>query len=282
MDTVTIDASARPTDLIGEYLRHVADLGRAAGTLDTYTDILRRMDRQLPCGLVSANQQELHDWIFSGSHGKAHRKLCRTITNGFYEWATDPASERLDFNPAAALPVVSAPRGRPNPVAEQQQIEILARANRPYRDWFLLACYTGARCTEVADLDREDITERRVLLHGKGDKPRQIPTHPLVWALAQELPAGPVAVETRGRHAGERLTRQQVSHRGNYQLQKVLGLAVHMHQLRSWFGTRTYEATRDLLAVQQLLGHASPATTQIYVEVGGEAMERAVAGLRAA
>lgn len=271
------------SDLIAEYLRHVADLGRAEGTLDTYTDVLRRMDRQLPYGLISACQEELHAWIFSDSHGKAHRKLCRTVVNGFYAWATDPGDPRLDFNPAVALPRVAAPRGRPNPVAEHQKIEMLARAARPFRDWFLMSCFTGARCTELANLDREHITERRVLLHGKGDKPRWVPTHPLVWALAQELPPGPLTVETRGRHRGERLTRQQVSHRGNYQLQTVLGLkGVHMHRLRSTFGTEAYESTRDILAVQQLMGHASPATTQIYVEVGGEAMERAVAGLRAA
>lgn len=266
------------TDLIAEYLRHLADLGRAESTQDTYADVLHRMDRQLPYGLLSANQEELHDWIFSDSHGKAHRKLCRIVANSFYEWACDPADQLLDYNPAAGLPHVSAPRGRPNPVTEEQKIQMLATAKRPFRDWFLIACFTGARCTELANLDREHITERRVLLHGKGDKQRLIPTHPLVWALAQELPPGAVTTDRYGR----RLTRQQVSHRGNYQLQRVLGLdGVHMHRLRSTFGTAAYEATRDLLAVQQLLGHASPATTQIYVEVGGDALERAVAGIAA-
>lgn len=263
------------TDLITAYLAHLADLGRAESSIATYADILRRMDRQLPYGLVSACQEELHAWIFSDSHGRAHRKLCRIAANGFYEWACNPADPRLDFNPAAGLPNVSVQRGRPNPVEAGQQIELLARAARPYRNWFLVSCYTGARCTELANLDLEHITERRVLLHGKGDKLRYVPTHPLVWQLAQELRPGPIAVDRRG----TRLTRQQVSHRGNYHLQKVLGLAVHMHQLRSWFGTRAYEATRDILAVQRLLGHASPATTQIYVEVGDDSLERAVAGV---
>jgi len=274
------------TDHIADYARHLSDLGRAESTIDTYTDILRRMDRQMPYGVWSACEEELKEWIWSDSHGRAHRKLCRIIVNSFYEWAVRRAEAGeggLDYNPAAELPIVSAPRGRPNPIAEVQKIELLARAARPYRDWFLLSCFTGARCTELANLDAGDITERRVLLHGKGDKPRYVPTHPLVWALAQELPPGPVAVETRGRLRGERLTRQQVSHRGNYQLQRVLGLdGVHMHRLRSTFGTEAYEATRDILAVQRLLGHASPATTQIYVEVGDDALERAVAGLRAA
>lgn len=284
MDTVTTDAPERPTaDLIDQYVDHLRDLSRAESTIDTYTDILRRMDRNLPYGLVCANHDELRGWIYSDRHGKAHRKLCRTVVAGFFGWACDPADPQLDFDPAAALPLISVARGRPNPVGADQQVELLARAARPYRDWFLIACFTGARCTEIANLDREHITEQRVRLHGKGDKLRDIPTHPVIWELAKQLPAGPVAVETRGRHRGERLTRQQVSHRGNYQLQRVLGLSgVHMHRLRSTFGTAAYRASRDILAVQKLLGHASPTTTQIYVDVDDDALERAVAGLRAA
>lgn len=274
----TVPTASPRGDMIAEYLRHLADLGRADSSIATYGDLLRRMDRQLPYGLVSACQEELHAWIFRDSHGKAHRKLCRVVANGFYEWACDPAEPRLDFNPAAALPHVSVPQGRPNPITEQQKIEMLARAARPHRDWFLISCFTGARCTELSNLDREHITERQVLLHGKGDKARYVPTHPLVWALAQELPPGPVTTDRYGR----RLSRQEVSHRGNYRLQKVLGLTgVHMHRLRSTFGTEAFEACRNIIAVQRLLGHASVATTQIYVGVSDDAMQLAVAGLRA-
>jgi integrase/recombinase XerC len=283
MHTVATETAGRPADLIDEYVQHLRDLCRAESTIGTYTDILRRMDRHLPLGLVSANHDELKAWIYSSSHGKAHRKLCRTIADGFFTWACNPADPQLDYNPATMLPLVAVPKGRPNPVAVDQKLDLLARAARPYRDWFLIAAFTGARCTELAALDREHITERRVLLHGKGDKQRLVPTHPVVWALAQQLPPGPIAVETRGRHRGERLTRQQVSHRGNYQLQRVLGLdGVHMHRLRSTYGTEAYATTRDLLAVQKLLGHASPTTTQTYVEVDDDALDAAVAGLRAA
>jgi integrase/recombinase XerC len=282
MDTVTTQPACG-INLIDEYVQHLHDLCRAKSTIGTYLDILRRMDRSLPYGLVSANHDELKAWIYADGHGKAYRKLCRTVARGFFGWACDPASEHLDFNPAGMLPQVAAPKGRPNPVAAEQKFDILARADRPYRDWFLIAALAGARCTEIANLDREHIGEKRTLLHGKGDKQRLVPTHPVIWELAQRLPPGPVAVEYRGRHAGERLTREQISHRGNYRLQQTLGLkGVHMHRLRSTYGTEAYATTRDLLAVQQLLGHSSPATTQIYVEVGDEAMDRAVQGMRAA
>jgi integrase/recombinase XerC len=266
------------TDLIAEYLEHFAT-NHAASSVDTYGDVLRRMDRDLPYGVVSACEDELKEWIYSDSHGLAHRKLCRVIVNSFYEWACNPHDPRLDLNPAAALPLVTVPAGRPKPVAEPTKFDLLARADRPYRDWFLIACMTGARCTELANLDREHIGQEWTLLHGKGNKLRRVPTLPVVWALAQQLPAGAVCTDRRG----VRLTRQQVSHRGNYHLQKVLGLTgVHMHRLRSTFGTEAYAATKDIMAVMTLLGHASPATTRIYVGVADEALSAAVAGLRAA
>lgn len=270
------------SDLVAEYLEHYA-LTHAQSSVDTYTDVLRRMDRELPYGLISACEEELRAWIYSDTHRAAHRKLCRTIAVGFYEWANNPHAPRLDLNPAVALPLVAVAPGRPKPVDPARKFDLLARAAMPYRAWFLIACLTGARCTELANLDREHIDPEWTLLHGKGNKLRQVPTLPAVWALAQMLPPGPVAVETRGRHCGERLTRQQVSHRGNYQLQKVLGLdGVHMHRLRSTYGTEAYAQTKDIMAVMRLMGHASPATTQIYVGVGDEALKSAVAGLRAA
>lgn len=268
------------SDLITEYLDQ---LTIAPSSIDTYRDVLQRMDRQLPYGLVSACEDELKAWIYSDSHGAAHRKLCRIIVTGFFAWACNPVDPRLDLDPTVALPLVAVAPGRPKPVTQPVKFDLLARAAMPYRAWFLIACLTGARCTELANLDREHIGEEWTLLHGKGNKLRNVPTPPALWAVAQQLPPGPVTVETRGRHRGERLTRQQVSHRGNYQLQQVLKLTgVHMHRLRSTYGTEAYAQTRDIIAVQRLLGHASPATTQTYVGVADEALKSAVAGLRAA
>lgn len=279
MSTVT----AQPTfDLIDEYQQHLIAMCRAQSTIDTYIDTLRRMDRGLPYGLLSACEEELHAWVFTDSHGDAHRKLCRIIVNGFFAWACSrgPGERGVDFNPAADLPMISAPEGRPNPVTPEEKLELLARAERPYRDWFDIALFSGARCTEISNLDREHITERRTLLRGKGGKSRLVPTHRVVWEVAQQLPPGPVAVETRGPRRGQRLDRKQVSRRGNYYLQRVLGLdGVHMHRLRSTFGTEAYRSTRDIMAVRKLLGHANVATTQIYVATGDDALDRAVAGL---
>ncbi len=60
-------------------------------------------------------------------------------------------------------------------------------------------------------------------------------------------------------------------------MRRALGFASSAHALRHRFATRAYAGTHDLLAVQRLLGHASPATTQIYVAVSDDALRAAVA-----
>lgn len=267
--------------LIAEYLEHLrVDRGRAASTIDTYDEILRRMNRQLPVGLLSANTEELRAWLNAASRQAAStRKVARAAVVGLFDWLCDPEEPRLDFNPAQLLATVPVKQGKPRPLQDDELRDILARAARPYRDWFLIAAAAGARCQEIASLDRRDVSERLILLHGKGGKDRYLPTHPLIWELAQQLPSGPVAVGRDGR----RLTRAQISHRGNYYLQQVLGhLDVHMHRLRHTFGTQAMDECGDLRVVQELLGHASPATTAIYVAASTPGMRQAVAGLRIA
>lgn len=263
-------------ELITQYGRHLRELNRAPSTIEGYVGLLTRLDRDLPYGLLQACTDELSDIIYTDDHSRATRSLYRTIVAGFFAWSTDPDEPRLDYDPARRLPKVTVPKGRPRPVSDAQKFDILARAQRPYRDWFILSFYGGARCIEVAQLDREDITEQDTLLRGKGDRSRFVPTHPRVWELAQELAPGPVARDGDG----TRLSRQQVSHRGNHQLRTVLGYpGVSMHRLRHTFLTGAYEKHRDIRVVQELAGHESIATTEGYVAVSEATMRSAVASL---
>lgn len=279
MHTVTKQpTSGSANHFLGGYEQHLRELSRADGTIDTYMGILRRMDRTLPNGLIYACEDELRAWVFTDGHSQATRSLYGTVAVGFFGWASDPDKDdgRLNYDPSRKLPRIPQPKRLPRPVPEEELFEILARAGRPYRDWFITATYVGARCIEISALDRGHITKQNVWLHGKGDKQRYVPTHPLVWEMAQVLPAGPVAVD----RDGSRLTRQQVSRRGNYWLQNVLGHPdVSMHRLRHTFGTAAYEACHDLRAVQELMGHENSSTTEGYVQASKASMRRAVLGL---
>lgn len=259
--------------LLDEYLAHLA-LTHPDSTVATYRSALGHADRLVPAGLASANTDELHAAIVAGNPMPATRALRRAAVVGFFRWAADPARPRLDFDPSQYLPRVRVPRRSPRPAGTDTLGHILRLAQRPYRDWILLAAYAGLRCCEIAALDTGHVDRQSIWVHGKGGHERVVPTHPLVWDMIKALPPGPVARGTRT----VRCTRQEVSKRANVHL---AGLApgVTMHRLRHWFATHSLESCGDLRVVQELLGHASPATTAIYTEVATSRMASAVAAL---
>lgn len=273
----TADAKHRGVDMIAGFEEHLRELDRAESTIEAYIETLRKMDQELPAGLLSATDAELRTWIYRRDWSKSTRHLRRSIARTFFGYATDPTRHpHLDYNPAAHLPPVTVPAGHARPAPTEVLRVVLATAPEPFLGWFWLASHAGARCVEIAAMDRDDIREDLTVLHGKGSRDRLVPTHELVWAWAQKLPPGPVAPGEKG----GRLNRRQVSSRGNRQLD-VMGFGwVSMHMLRHWFGTEAYDAVGDLVAVQELLGHASPSTTRVYVAVSRRRMTQAVRGLR--
>jgi integrase/recombinase XerC len=113
----------------------------------------------------------------------------------------------------------------------------------------------------------EDLVGWSLLVHGKGGKRRIVPCVP---GLAMEIAAAagyafPGAIDG---HLSPRRVGELVNDR--------LAGAWTIHSLRHRAGTRWYAIDRDVFTVQELLGHASPATTRRYVEVPREALRRTV------
>ncbi|OYD70524.1 site-specific tyrosine recombinase XerD [Rhodococcus sp. OK302] len=150
---------------------------------------------------------------------------------------------------------------------------------RDLRDRALLELLysTGARITEAVDLDVDDIdTESRsVLLKGKGGKQRVVPIgRPAIEAVDAYLVRGRPALATRGLPAlflnarGGRLSRQsawQILH--DAALSAGIKADVSPHTMRHSFATHLLDGGADVRVVQELLGHASVTTTQIYTLV---------------
>lgn len=141
---------------------------------------------------------------------------------------------------------------------------------------------TGARVSEALALDLDDIggDERVVVVRGKGDKQRLVP----IGSMAREsldayLTLGRPTLALRGsgtpalfvNDKGRRLGRQSAA--GDlFDLQRRAHLASHVspHVLRHSFATHLLSGGADIRVVQELLGHASVATTQIYTKVSVE------------
>lgn len=262
-------------DLINDYRRYLERRRRSEDTITTYIGVLRRMDDQLPEGLAVAVAREIEDWIFAEARADSTYQLYISIVRGFGKWATDPRRPRLDRNEAALLDPIRAPTTDPKPVTEAHLTDILARSRDPFRIRMELAAFAGLRCIEIGRLDREHITESQIKVLGKGSKWRPVPTHPLIWTRVKDLPAGPVTRNVDG----SRPSGRQVSHNGNGYLGRLGYPQYSMHCLRHRFATRAYDGCRDLAAVQDLLGHADPATTRRYVQVNAERQAAAVRGL---
>lgn len=149
---------------------------------------------------------------------------------------------------------------------------------------------TGARISEAVGLDVDDVdTEARsVLLRGKGGKQRLVPVgRPAVSALDVYLVRGRPELAARGRGTpaiflnarGGRLSRQsawQVLQ--DAAARAGISSAVSPHTLRHSFATHLLEGGADVRVVQELLGHASVTTTQIYTMVTVHALREVWAG----
>jgi integrase len=255
-------------DILEDYLAHLTKIGRSPKTIRTYGTALRAAHRELPCGVPTATTAELAQWL-GRYDSAATRRTYHAAIRGLTSWAA--AVGHISRDEGALVPRPRVRPGLPNPCSDEQLAIILAHAPEPYRTWSIVAAYAGARCIEVARLHREHLSPERVTLHGKGDKPRRVPTHPLVWAAVEGLPAGPVA-------PGRDPWRDRVS----AELRRCylgLGVDVTAHQLRHWYGTALVASGAGLEEVRELMGHASISTTLGYVRVASPRLAAAVGRL---
>ncbi|MBI4339690.1 MAG: tyrosine-type recombinase/integrase [Chloroflexi bacterium] len=137
---------------------------------------------------------------------------------------------------------------------------------------------SGLRLAEVEGLDLGglNLAARTVRVVGKGNKERAVPMgRPCVEALARYLEAGRPNLQCRSsggavflNRYGGRLSRRSVEQLiKRYALRTDLPAEVHTHTLRHSFATHLLDGGADLRVVQELLGHSSPATTQVYTHV---------------
>ena len=137
---------------------------------------------------------------------------------------------------------------------------------------------SGLRLSEVAGLNLADIDvrNRTVRVVGKGNKERMVPlSRPSIEALnnyaAQGRPNLIADIRSQAlflnRYGGRLSQRSVQTLVQRYALRAGLSRDIHTHTLRHSFATHLLDGGADLRVVQELLGHASPATTQVYTHV---------------
>lgn len=149
------------------------------------------------------------------------------------------------------------------------------------RAMFELAYACGLRSEEIVNLDLDSVAaeSEKLRVRGKGDKERIVPVgEPAMLALKRYLERGRPLLMESGQgsveaallvsKSGRRLSTSDVTRRLSIWIrQAALGGGISPHSIRHSFATHLLEGGADLRAIQELLGHASISTTQIYTRV---------------
>ncbi len=230
--------------------------------------------------------------------GLAKRSVARAISalRGFYRFLS--VRHGVQENPAAAVRMPKLERKLP-PVLDRVQVDVMFELAeslasgggfKPTRDLAILELFyaTGMRLSELANLDMKqiDLISDQVKVRGKGRKERILPigTHATralrdYFTEREELLAEkPRAGDRRAvflSKKGSRLSARGVQHlvgRFLRMLDESSGFKVH--SLRHSFATHLLDGGADLRAVQELLGHASLSTTQVYTHTSVERLKK--------
>lgn len=290
-----------------DFLLHlVVEKGRSPLTISAYRRDLRRYQVFLAergVVIAGATARDVDDFATSlRAAGRAPSSTTRTLVavRAMYRWLV--AEDLLDLDPTLSLETPKLPRPLPKALSEEQVLALLGavearvesdRDPLALRDLALLELLygTGARISEVCGLGFGDVDLDGALvrLFGKRSKERIVPLgRPAIRALAVWFDEGrPALVPAAWRSRddadavflgarGSRLTRQ-----GAWLVlqrwARAVGLAdqVSPHVLRHSCATHLLDHGADIRSVQELLGHASVSTTQIYTRVATERLWQA-------
>lgn len=256
------------THEIEAWARAARGAGRRDSTIRLRTYYLHLFADESTTEPYDTSADDISAWLAYPHWKPETRKSARSSLRVFYRWAVKTG--RTSFDPAAVTDSIRVPAGHPRPAPESVLAAALDRAAPQVQLMLLLAAYDGLRRAEIAALHARDLVEGWVWVHGKGGKTRDVPLHALVRAHLEEHPPGDGYLFPAP--AGGHLTADRVGRL----MSAALGPGWTAHTLRHRFATRLYAGSHDVLQTQELLGHASPKTTQRYVRLPSEQMVAAV------
>lgn len=256
---------AHPT---AHFRAHLVRRNRSPQTIKRYVWLVSRFEAGLsPRTLLEARPLDAADFT-AGYAPKTEQWMLAGLAT-FYRFLS-----RHDLGPGnitAELERPATPHRLPRPIAPADLARSLARAGLGSRMHVILclAAYAGLRCCEVAALRWDEVSPFSVFVReGKGRRQRLVPMHPDLLASLRAYgwgEVGPVVTRTRGK-AARALGASYISQIGSDFLAS-LGIKATMHQLRHYFGTEAYAASRDLLLVRDLMGHKHASDTEGYTKI---------------
>ena len=294
------EATSDLPPLVQRYLDHVQFEKRLAPrTQALYTEDLRKLSEcagRAGLALEQVQPEHIRRWMASmHASGRSGRGIALILSGwrGFYTWLAREG--RVPANPVQGIRAPRQAKPLPKALSVEEALQ-LANHQEPAADPWIeardaalveLLYGSGLRVGELVGLDckaseraRGWLDLRAGLAHvlGKGSKRRSVPLGgPAVRAVQRWLEcrasaaAGGRVLDTPALFVGprgQRMTAQAVWQRLRQRSQRAgVAVPVHPHMLRHSFASHVLQSSGDLRAVQELLGHASIATTQVYTRL---------------
>jgi integrase/recombinase XerC len=289
------------TQLIAQYEEHLALVRNLSdnsirGYIGDLESFLAHMEKLNVLEFKDLTIEHIRSWLANlQTTGVARSTLTRRIVSirAFTNWAA--ANGWLTSDLGAKLAIPKAHRTLPEILNVDEAAQVLkaleVKAGEEetainLRDLAMLEVLyaSGIRVSELCGLNLGDIDQSRNTLSviGKGDRQRVVPLGiPAIKALQNYLNNGrseflnnksadAVFLGTRGKRIDQRTVREVV-----YEAMKAVGAMMGPHGIRHSAATHLLEGGADLRTVQEILGHASLATTQIYTHVSPERLQSA-------
>jgi len=293
--------------LVAEFLTSLAHERRlAAHTITNYQRDLRQLidafaARPIQDVRATDVRQQVGQWRVKGL---SPRSISRRLSawRSFFDWLAQRMT--LAANPAKSVRAPKSAKRLPKALSADWAVQFVSGESNPVpsepapaADLFLeardramleLMYSCGLRLSELVQLNVVppssnaeqrfgwvDVQAQEVSVIGKGNKARSVPVgRPALDALSRWLacrnahPKGSVSSALFINAQGTRLTGRTIERRFAAQAQKTgMPTHVHPHMLRHSFASHVLQSSGDLRAVQELLGHAQIATTQVYTHL---------------
>ena len=254
-----------------DYIQSLHNRGLSDNYIETSEKFLRRYLDWLGNTLATLSTESAEKYLSLSNHLKLNtRKRYADYLRAF-----------LKYHGMAFGITIKKPHLLPEVVSDED-IEKLKDAIRNHQSWKMSVtndlaiietlAKTGMRRAELANLTVGDVdlNKCRVLVHGKGNKDRVIPFGDELCEILTEI--------CHGRAETERVFGMTKSSLGVkiHKWAVKAGVKLHTHSFRHYFATKLVERGANLRVVQELLGHTSLATTQVYLSVTAGHLEEAI------
>lgn len=250
----------------GEYLR---SLDRAEETIVQRMGDMQRFARKHH--VLEASGITLGNYLRDPrtQWSQEYRRKIRASFVSFYDWATERGF--IDQNPTLALQSIRPGVPPRSPIPDSDLLQGFYAAPLETQAIIALAAAQGLRRVEITRLHSRSRRGRHLSVHGKGDRIRVIPLNDLTFELLRELESE----QGSGYYFRNQRTGRHLHHSTVYKRAKAYIGEWCLHSLRHRAATQTLRAGTNIRVVQELLGHSSLSTTQVYTAVSFEDLTKA-------